>query len=127
MDQPKIVVQQEHALLSVWECTPQEYFYHKVRRQEYEEALRLAEENKLDKDPVYRMMWMNSDLGKEVLQLELFDQLQDRLWILEAVVSTVCPKRAAMESLLLYGLRETDKFAQRNPLDVCLSLFFLPR
>lgn len=107
--QPKLL--KEWRLSSLVEHSREEMFHIMIKDGDYTAALQLARKFGLDVDEVYKARWAMSDYGRVSLH-ENLDKLQDRKWVVKECLTRVCSAQEAMNSLLVYGLMETEPYVR---------------
>lgn len=103
-------------LTSFVERSKSEMFEILIEQRDYEAALQLAHKYGLDVDQVYKARWRSSDFGKEGLHLSLA-RVRDHKWVVKECMTRVCPSQDSMNSLLVFGLMETEPYVHSAETD----------
>uniref|UniRef100_A0A8C4LME2 NBAS subunit of NRZ tethering complex n=1 Tax=Equus asinus asinus TaxID=83772 RepID=A0A8C4LME2_EQUAS len=100
-------ITKNYRLVSLRSTTPEELYQRKVRNEEYEEALSLAQTYGLDTDLVYQRQWRKSAVNIASIQNYL-SKIKKRSWVLHECLERVPENVDAAKELLQYGLKGTD-------------------
>ncbi|GLJ28279.1 hypothetical protein SUGI_0555830 [Cryptomeria japonica] len=105
-------------LISLLEQSASQKYKILINGQKYEAAHQFAIQQGLDKDEVFKSLWLHSDYGKESIQKYL-PNIEDRSWVLSECIDKVGSSVDSIHAILSYGLLETEnnKFEGKQKAD----------
>ncbi|KAH9321071.1 hypothetical protein KI387_015710, partial [Taxus chinensis] len=96
-------------LVSLLEQSASEKYKTLINCRKYEAAHQFAIQQGLDKDEVFKSLWLHSDYGKEAIQKYL-SSIEDRRWVLSECIEKVGSSVDSVYAILSYGLLETEDY-----------------
>ncbi|KAJ3132279.1 hypothetical protein HDU90_007471 [Geranomyces variabilis] len=106
--QTATVIKRHFELHCFLKTTPFEAMQRKIAMAEYDAASKLAVENDLSKDDIYKAQWLASEVTEETVS-DYLSNIKDRSWVMRTCVERVPSNVKATYLLLRYGLKQTDR------------------
>ncbi|KAL0278174.1 UNVERIFIED_CONTAM: hypothetical protein PYX00_000069 [Menopon gallinae] len=101
------ITQRTYRLLAIKRTTPEELYARKIKFEDYDSALLLAQTYNLDCDLVYQKQWRSSTVNKESIY-NFLDKIKNTLWVLNECMERVPDTIQSAKELLEFGLNKTD-------------------
>ncbi|KAI8920250.1 secretory pathway protein Sec39-domain-containing protein [Powellomyces hirtus] len=107
------VMKRKYELHCLLKTTPIDALRRKIAAEDYEAAMKLADEHHLSKDEIYKAQWLRSEVTEESVS-DYLSKMEDQEWVMRTCVERVPSNAKATYLLLRYGLKQTDSITRRD-------------